>query len=553
MAEYNEQIDSEYEKAVQEYNEIIAYNEEAATHNAKEDEKVKEVAAYNQEEQSRVDAINQELQDKYESELAIYNDKITQEPEEITPKYIQETNGKTTLYYDTDGNLVLKSVAGNTAKDDVITYENVGTNEHPIWSNKYNYRGDNLRYVNFSIIATIGKTTTGTDWDNDASKYSNKVYSTIADLNDVTSKPLDFSDEGEGRNLINYKTANIGLELCDSIIRTITNTPISTYYNESNGNAAAGKEEMHITFKDFPSNAKVFTSLQTNGSKFYDPDTGQQITGEDINSGAYTLCWFSVKYQKNGWRVSGVLLKNGVIVAPEIPVYITPELQEYTPQYMELIEKIEIPIKGAYLEFLNFIPKEEEKIIVESAAGPTSMEPAMEPAEALAETPQVQTVVVDNAAVAMDNTQTVSLGIAQAVAANDIEVTQTRGIAPGSSVTKTSTPLVKTTTIEDNANPLASGIENETNNWALLNLIFMLVNILMLVIIPRNNDKEDKDKKQYRTNIIGVILALLAVVVFILTENVYMPMVIVDQWTILMGAFVAGGILTKIFGHKKEE
>lgn len=553
MAEYNKQIDSEYEKAVQEYNETVAYNEEAAAHNAKEDEKVEKVAAYNQEEQNRVDAINQELQAQYESELAIYKDKITQEPEEITPKYVQETNGKTTLYYDTDGNLVLKSVAGNTAKDDIITYENVGTNEHPIWSNKYNYSGDNLRYVNFSIIATIGKTTTGTDWDNDASKYSNKVYSTIADLNDVTSKPLNFSDEGEGRNLINYKTANIGLELCDSIIRTITNTPISTYYNESNGNAAADKEEMHITFKDFPSNAEVFASLQTNGSKFYDPDTGQQITGEDINSDAYTLCWFSVKYQKNGWRVSGVLLKNGVIVAPEMPVYITPEFQEYMPQYMELVEGIEIPVKGIYLEFLKFIPKEEEKIIVESAAGPTLIEPVVEPVEVSAETSQMQVAVVDNAAVAMDNTQIAFLGIAQAVAANDTEVIQTRGIAPISSVTKTSTPLVKTTTIEDDATPLVSGVENETNNWALLNLIFMLINILMLVIIPRNNDKEDKDKKQYRTNIIGVVLAFLAVIVFIFTENVYTPMVIVDQWTILMGAFAAGGILTKIFGHKKEE
>ena len=162
--EYNKQIDSDYEQAVQEYNEINAYNKEAAAYNKQEDEKVIEVEAYNQAEQARVDGINAELENKYNEEMAVYLDKTTLTPMAFQePKYTTIINGKETLYYDQDNNLILRSVAGNSAKDDIITYENLGTNEKPIWSNRYDYSGSNYRYVNFSLISVIGKTTTGTD------------------------------------------------------------------------------------------------------------------------------------------------------------------------------------------------------------------------------------------------------------------------------------------------------------------------------------------------------------------------------------------------------
>ena len=163
---YNQQIDKDYDQAVQEYNEILAYNEEAEKHNAQEDAAVAEVNAANAAEQARVDAINQELQSNYEKDLASYNDKAGNNAAQIeeTPKYTEVTNGRETLYYDNEGNLLYKSVAGATAKDDIVTYENIGTNEKPKWSNTYSYTGSsNKRYVNFSIISVIGKTTTGTD------------------------------------------------------------------------------------------------------------------------------------------------------------------------------------------------------------------------------------------------------------------------------------------------------------------------------------------------------------------------------------------------------
>ena len=80
----------------------------------------------------------------------------------------------------------------------------------------------------------------------------------------------------------------------------------------------------------------------------------------------------------------------------------------------------------------------------------------------------------------------------------------------------------------------------------------MIINILVLLIIPRKKNDEEKEKK-YRSNALGVILAIAAVVLFIFTQNVYLPMVLVDKWTILMAAFTGGGILTKVFGYKKAD
>lgn len=532
VAEYNKQIDSDYESAVQKYNETNAYNEQAAAHNAQEQTKIDEVNAYNEQEQARVDAINQKLEFDYNEQLAVYNDKMVQE-EMPAPRYVQEVNGKETLYYDSEGNLVLKSVAGNNAKDDIVTYENMGTNESPVWSSTYNYNGNNKRYVNFSLISTIGKTTTGTDWDNDASKYSNKVFATIANLNDVSAVPLNFKDEGEGRNLINYKTAEMGLELCDSMIRTIANSPISTYFNASNGNEATNKPEAQISFKDFPTNAEVFTSLQTNGSSFYDPDTGQKITGLDINSVDYNICWFSVKYQSNGWRVSGVLLKNGVLVPPAEPTYEVANLKAYVPQYMELLEALEVPIKGTYLDFITFVPREEEPAAVATVEIVVPMTQVTQPLQAAVETPAPEvTAAVATFPVLLDNE-----------AYDDSATTRATPVYIGDR----GTPAAES--IEDDATPLAAGI-TESNSWALVNLILMIVNILVLLIVPRKKNDEEEEKK-YRSNALGVILAIAAVVLFIFTQNVYLPMVLVDKWTILMAAFAGGGILTKVFGYKK--
>ena len=522
---YNQQVDKDYDQAVQEYNEALAYNEEAKKHNAQEDAAVAEVNAANAAEQARVDAANEELRANYEKDLATYNSKVGNDAAQNAepPKYKEVHEGKTTYYYDNDGKLLYKSVAGATAKDDIVTYENVGTTEKPVWSNKYDYNGANKRYVNFSIISVIGKTTTGTDWDNDASKYSNKVYSTIANLNNVTGVPLNYNDPGEGRNLINYLTKvdgqAIGLEQCDTIIRSLATIALDTYFNKANGNEKNGVAQMNISFADFPSTLTIFNNLQANGSVFVDPDTGQQITGADINAQNYTLRWFSVKYQANGWRVSGVLLKNGVIVAPEEPEYLVANLRSYSPQYIALKEAI-APTRGAHLAAYVFTP------VVQEGAGAVAT--AVQPAP-----PIGAAAIVGQPVVAQAGTP-----------AAEVIADEETPLAGG----------VSTEAIEDEETPLAGGISSEepSGSWALLNLILMVLTVLLLLIFPKNEEREDA-KVQYRTNVLGIGLALAAIAVFIFTENVHLPMVIVDQWTLLMGVIAAAAIVIKVFSHKKVE
>lgn len=558
---YNQELDKEYEAALQQYKEDVAYNEEATKHNEQEDAKVEETNAANQQEQARVDAINEQLVNNYQQELAEYNSKLPVPEEETAPKYTTVVNDKETLYYDEDNNLLYKSVAGATAKDDIVTYENVGTNEKPKWSNTYNFNGTNKRYVNFSIISTIGKTTTGTDWDNDASKYSNKVYSTIANSNGITSLPLNYTDEGEGRNLINYLTEKngevIGLEQCDTLIRNLVTSPIDNYFNAANGSEAAGMTKVLVTLADFPSTATVFKNLQTNGSVFIDPDTNQRITGTDINSDNYTLRWFSVKYQSNGWRVSGVLLKNGVIVPPAEPEYEVANLISYTPQYVALREIVE-PVRAAYLEHFIFTPVTQDETIIPQ----TQNQPIVPQTQSEITIPQNQTRTVIPQ---IQNDRTI-IQTPVAISNTDNTVTPIDGdntqqyytadtseYATGASSTR---PVSAVETITDEKTPLASGIiaDESSDSWALLNLIFMILNVLLLVIIPRKKKEDEEEKQvQYRTNALGIILALAAILVFIFTQNVYLPMVIVDQWTPLMGVFAAGGIVTKVFSHKKDK
>lgn len=58
---------------------------------------------------------------------------------------------------------------------------------------------------------------------------------------------------------------------------------------------------------------------------------------------------------------------------------------------------------------------------------------------------------------------------------------------------------------------------------------------------------ENKEKDKYvikrRTNILSILIAIGAVLLFIFTENVRLPMTLVDQWTPLMIILAIVGIV----------
>ena len=70
------------------------------------------------------------------------------------------------------------------------------------------------------------------------------------------------------------------------------------------------------------------------------------------------------------------------------------------------------------------------------------------------------------------------------------------------------------------------------------------------------NEKENEDGTQKRSKvwkIVAVIDALLSIVVFVLTENMKQPMVLVDKWTMLMILFTLISIVSFAFGRKYHE
>lgn len=101
--------------------------------------------------------------------------------------------------------------------------------------------------------------------------------------------------------------------------------------------------------------------------------------------------------------------------------------------------------------------------------------------------------------------------------------------------------------IEDSVVPLAKG----EGSWALVNLICSLMTVLLgllLILSKRTKEEDETEEVQKRgmlTRVFSVGIAALSILVFFLTEDVSLPMVMVDDWTLLMVliALVQGVVL----------
>ena len=104
-------------------------------------------------------------------------------------------------------------------------------------------------------------------------------------------------------------------------------------------------------------------------------------------------------------------------------------------------------------------------------------------------------------------------------------------------------------------------------HWALINLVAAIVSVLLGIVLVLSKNKKDKDedeeqnenedaeevKRHKRWKVVSVIDAILAVVVFIFTENMRLPMVLVDKWTMLMVLFAVVSVISLVLGRKYHE
>ena len=136
----------------------------------------------------------------------------------------------------------------------------------------------------------------------------------------------------------------------------------------------------------------------------------------------------------------------------------------------------------------------------------------------------------------------------------------------------TPVPTAKPEKIKEEATPQAA----PKGHWALINLIAAMLSVVLAVVAllakhDKDEDEDDEDKddqvvanenedddenestRHRRWKVIATIDAILAVVVFILTENISLPMVLVDKWTLLMVLFGLISIVSTYFARKWHE
>ena len=136
----------------------------------------------------------------------------------------------------------------------------------------------------------------------------------------------------------------------------------------------------------------------------------------------------------------------------------------------------------------------------------------------------------------------------------------------------TPAPTAKPEKIKEEVTPQAA----PKGHWALINLIAAMLSVVLAVVAllakhAKDEDEDDEDKddqvvanenedddenestRHRRWKVIATIDAILAVVVFILTENISLPMVLVDKWTLLMVLFGLISIVSTYFARKWHE
>ncbi len=129
--------------------------------------------------------------------------------------------------------------------------------------------------------------------------------------------------------------------------------------------------------------------------------------------------------------------------------------------------------------------------------------------------------------------------------------------------------------IDPNEVPLAAGEGLSNGAWALLNLIIaiftLLLGIVLFVTMFKRNKKAEEQPEEYVENdevkrnpksglgwrVLAILCGILSPIVFLLTENILLPMIFVDRWTIVMVIILivqlAGMALLRHARNKEED
>lgn len=216
----------------------------------------------------------------------------------------------------------------------------------------------------------------------------------------------------------------------------------------------------------------------------------------------------------------------------------TPDYWEYPSSevvYLDYLSKLERIIRPATAE----TPQEEKVIPVVEEPISTETAPIEAPIENVI--PTTNEAPITTATDAAPTTVTTTPVINAASPVTNINVT--------TATNEETTVPIEEVAIEDNDNPLA-GPQTVKSKWALVNLILMIVTMLFAIKVPKKEEEEGKEIKKH-SNIITIGLAIFSALFFIFTENVRLPMVFTDEYTIWMALITVGGLVSLILTRDK--
>ena len=137
--------------------------------------------------------------------------------------------------------------------------------------------------------------------------------------------------------------------------------------------------------------------------------------------------------------------------------------------------------------------------------------------------------------------------------------------APTAKPTETKQPEPEPEVIEPDDPPLAP---LPTGAWALVNLILMLLTVLASLLLLLGylgkkkhtaRDEYGNERIDYTRNkkgfwrVASLIPAVAAVIAFVLTENMKLPMIMVDRWTLLMAVIAVLQLIVAVMSKKQKE
>lgn len=133
------------------------------------------------------------------------------------------------------------------------------------------------------------------------------------------------------------------------------------------------------------------------------------------------------------------------------------------------------------------------------------------------------------------------------------------GPAAAATINNPAPTAAPTTTIDEPEPPLALNAY-----WALINLLCAiataLLSVIMLIRYFGKKEKEDEEtgevteiKRKGGVRLASIIPAVAGIVAFILTEDMTLPMQMVDKWTLLMVVILAVQVIVAIAAKKKKD